>query len=202
MAIPVMMGDAPPPCAVSEGCPWAHAVSVRPHAGAEGCPWDHVVSEGCPWAHAVSERPPCGRCGMPMRALWRTCKLQPHSRDVGPARRSPMSNLLFRKESDMEDSEGGGGCRAGRRSTETTLQSSTTNGRIRGGCLGGVKDLTELTHLGVNLAIPWRMGDCPPCAVSEGCPWAHAGAVRPHAGAVGCPCGRCATPCGRCGGCP
>ena len=34
-----------------------------------------------------------------------------------------------------------------------------------GGCLGGVMDPTELTHLGGKLAIPGRMGDGPLCGL-------------------------------------
>ena len=79
-----------------------------------------------------------------------------------------MSNLVFRKESDMEDSDGGGGgvewAGSPPRPSSVFLDDRTNSG----GCLGGVMDPTELTHLGGKLAIPGRMGDGPLCGLCEG----------------------------------
>ena len=76
-----------------------------------------------------------------------------------------MSNLLFRKESDMEDSEGVGRgvewAGSPQRPSSVFLDDRTHSG----GCLGGVMDPTELTHSGGNVSIPRRMGDGPLCGL-------------------------------------
>ena len=53
----------------------------------------------------------------------RTCQREG---DVGPASRSPMSNLLFRKESDMGDARGWGGVLSGQALLRDHLQSYDT----------------------------------------------------------------------------
>ena len=96
----------------------------------------------------------------------RTCQREG---DVGPASRSPMSNLLFRKSLTWRTARGWGGCRAGRLSSETIFSLRRLRERF-GGVSVGSWTATELTHLGGKLAVlgGWGTG-CRAVSVRSRC---------------------------------